>query len=151
SAPAQRRRAREAAGGPGGRGVRTGPSQDCLGAGCCLGAHVGWDSLASSPLISEAPASSWQGEIAPWAVTTIPLDVAHALNLLYSCVGKHILKPGLVVGEDLAYWTVAMRFAGGIMTRQQFLPDVVKEEGGFRARWTPVITGPDTERLRKLA
>jgi SNF2 family DNA or RNA helicase len=107
--------------------------------------------LASSPLISEAPASSSQGKIAPWAVTAIPLDVEHALNLLYSCVGKHMLKPGVVVGEDLAYWTVAMRFAGEIVARQQFLPDVVKEEGEFRARWTPVISGPDAERLRKLA
>jgi SNF2 family DNA or RNA helicase len=107
--------------------------------------------LASSPLIFEASASSSQGEIAPWAVTTIPLNVEHALNLLYSCVGKHILKPGVVVGEDLAYWTVAMRFAGEIVARQQFLPDVVKEEGEFRARWTPVISGPDAERLRKLA
>src|SRR5271167_29210 len=107
--------------------------------------------LASSPLISEVPVSSLQGEIAPWAVTAIPLDVEHALNLLYSCVGKHILKPGVVVGEDLAYWTVAMRFAGEIVARQQFLPDVFKEEGEFRARWTPVISGPDAERLRKLA
>jgi SNF2 family DNA or RNA helicase len=107
--------------------------------------------LASSPLISEAPVSSSPVEIAPWAVTAIPLDVEHALNLLYACVGKHILKPGVVVGEDLAYWTVAMRFAGEIVARQQFLPDVVKEEGGFRARWTPVISGPDAERLRKLA
>ena len=107
--------------------------------------------LASSALISEAPVSSSQAEVAPWAVTAIPLDVEHALNLLYSCVGKHILKPGVVVGEDLAYWTVAMRFAGEMVARQQFLPDVVKEEGEFRARWTPVISGPDAERLRKLA
>ena len=107
--------------------------------------------LASSPLISEGPLSPSPGEIAPWAVTAIPLDVEHALNLLYSCVGKHILKPGVVVGEDLAYWTIVMRFAGELVARQQFLPDVVKEEGEFRARWTPVISGPDAERLRKLA
>src|SRR6516162_1859967 len=107
--------------------------------------------LASSPLISEAPVSSSQGEIAPWAVTAIPLDVEKALNLLYGCVCKHVLKPGVVVGEDLAYWTVAMRFAGELVARQQFLPDVVKEEGEFRAHWTPVISGPDSERLRKLA
>jgi len=107
--------------------------------------------LASSPLISEAPVSSSQGEIAPWAVTAIPLDVEQALNLLYGCVCKHVLKPGVVVGEDLAYWTVAMRFAGELVARQQFLPDVVKEEEEFRAHWTPVISGPDSERLRKLA
>jgi SNF2 family DNA or RNA helicase len=107
--------------------------------------------LASTPLVAEALVPSSPGEIAPWAVTAIPLDVEHALNLLYACVGKHILKPGVVVGEDLAYWTMAMRFAGEIVARQQFLPDVVKEEGGFRARWTPVISGPDAERLRKLA
>jgi SNF2 family DNA or RNA helicase len=107
--------------------------------------------LASSSLIAEAPVPSSSGEIAPWAVTTIPLDVEHALSLLYSCVGKHILKPGVVVGEDLAYWTLAMRFAGEIVARQQFLSDVVKEEGEFRARWTPVISAPDAERLRKLA
>jgi len=107
--------------------------------------------LPSSLLISEAPVSSSQAEIAPWAVTAIPLDVEHALNLLYLCVGKHILKPGVVVGEDLAYWTEAMRFAGEMVARQQFLPNVVKEEGEFRARWTPVISGHDAERLRKLA
>jgi SNF2 family DNA or RNA helicase len=107
--------------------------------------------LASSPLISQVPAPSSPGEIAPWTVTAIPLDVEQALNLLYSCVGKRILKPGVVVGEDLAYWTVAMRFAGELVARQQFLPDVDEEEGEFRARWTPVISGPDAERLRKLA
>jgi hypothetical protein len=107
--------------------------------------------LASSSLIAEGFLSSSPAQTVPWAVTALPLDVEQVLDLLYACVGKHLLGPGVVVGEDLAYWTATMRFAGELVARQQFLPDVVKEGGEYRARWRPVLAGPDAERLRKLA
>jgi len=107
--------------------------------------------VASSSLIAEPLPDTSQSKIEPWLVTALCLDAEHALNLLGACAGKQLLKPGAVVGADLEYWTRAMRLAGSIVTRQQFLPDLREESGTYRGLWLPVIVGPDAERLRKLA
>jgi SNF2 family DNA or RNA helicase len=107
--------------------------------------------LASSALIDDPPKSKSTPELAAWAVTALPLATVEAIDLLSLCVDKQMLSPGVVIGWDLAYWATAMRFAGAITARQQFLPSVVKEEGKFHARWQPVYSGQDAERLQKLA
>jgi SNF2 family DNA or RNA helicase len=106
---------------------------------------------ASNVLIADPIQSTSAPVLAPWRVTALPLATVEAIELLSLCVDKQMLSPGVIIGWDLAYWAVAMRFAGAITARQQFLPSVVKEDDGYHARWQPVFTGQDAERLQKLA
>ena len=71
--------------------------------------------------------------------------------LLGSAVGRDTLAPGLVVSKDLAFWTMALRFAGALALRQRFLPGMIETTEGWRARWTPVLDGADAKRRVKLA
>ena len=105
----------------------------------------------SSSLIAAPLASSGDERLAPWAVTALPLAAADCLSLLCACVGRELLKPGVVLGNDLAYWVAAMRLAGALVARQQFIPTVVKIQGGYRACWKLVIAGADNPRVRQLA
>ncbi len=127
--------------------------------------------LPSSPLIADLPVSSGEPTITPWTVTALELDAERAISLLCACAGRPVLKPGVIVGNDLAYWVAAMRFAGAIVARQEYLPDAIqdREKGptqgkalaghrpapcagfGLRAVWKPVLAGPDAERVSKLA
>jgi len=106
---------------------------------------------ASTPLIAAPLESTGDERLVPWAVTALPLQAGDCLALLCACVGKELLKPGVVLGNDLAYWVAAMRLAGAVVARQQFVPAVVKTQGGYRAYWKLVIAGPDNSRVRQLA
>ena len=112
---------------------------------------AGAAALPSSGLIGDLPASAYKIELLPWHFSTIRLDPSAALPLLTTCVGKQTLKPGVVIAPDLAFWAAAMRFAGALVARQQFLPGLVKEPKRYRAVWKPVLLGHDRERLKSLA
>jgi SNF2 family DNA or RNA helicase len=105
--------------------------------------------LASSPLIDE-PAEGTPS-LRPWTLTTVGLALPRAVDLLCACVDKEALAPGVFLGRDLAFATDAMRFAAGLVARQHFVPGLEKRAGAWRARWTPVVEGPDAERLVHLA
>ena len=107
--------------------------------------------VPSSPLVAQVPDPSTPSILSSWSVTVLPLSFERAAALLCMCVGKQTLAPGVVVGRDLAFWVRAMRFAGALVARQQFLPGLESRNGGYRAVWEPVIAGPDRERLTALA
>jgi SNF2 family DNA or RNA helicase len=107
--------------------------------------------IASSALIAESPALVKKAAIAPRSVTAIPLNTAEAVGLLCQCVGRETLAQGVIVGSDLAFWASAMRFAGAMVARQQFLPGIEPIEDFYRALWTPVFAGADSPRLQTLA
>ncbi len=107
--------------------------------------------VASSPLIAAPPDAGEKVDISPWAVTVLPLGVAEAIKFLCCCVGKTILSPGVIVGDDLTFLAKAMRFAAALVAKQQFLPGVEKIEDAWFARWRPVYTASESERLRRLA
>jgi hypothetical protein len=100
--------------------------------------------LASSPLIADAPSADVSPAIAPWKVTAISLTSAEAVDLLCGCVSREVLGPGIIAGRDLSFWARAMRFAGSLVGRQQFLPDLEPVEDFYRARWRPVFAGADS-------
>src|SRR3989442_4633563 len=73
-----------------------------------------------------------------------------------------MLAPGVIVGKDVSSWATVMRFAGALVARQQFLPEVKEiphshpgplSEGkrSYRACWKPVFIGADADRLARLA
>ena len=66
-------------------------------------------------------------------------------------MGRGTLGPGIVVGKDLAYWALALRFAGALVVKQQFLPTMSESSGIPSAHWKPIFLGPDAERLSTLA
>jgi len=107
--------------------------------------------VASSPLIAELPQSRARTMLTPWTVTVLPLSAEQAVEILCACVGKQTLAPAVVVGNDLTFWATAMRFAGALVARQQFLPGVTEDNDTYRACWRPVFTGPDADLLAKLA
>ena len=103
--------------------------------------------VPSSPLIAEPPEPRTKTRLAPWTVTTLPITLHETLDILCACVGKRTLAPGVVVGHDVSFWVMAMRFAGSLVARQQFLPGLTEKDGKYRALWEPVFAGADAERL----
>ncbi|MBV9468614.1 MAG: SNF2 helicase-associated domain-containing protein, partial [Abitibacteriaceae bacterium] len=111
--------------------------------------------LASSPLIApnesaNSPAAA--SSLSPWQLAALRLPMATLVELLTLSSGKSLLAPGLLLGADLSFWTMALRFAAALVTRQQFLPVLDKNDvnNSYGAWWQPVFTGMDTERLMKL-
>jgi hypothetical protein len=107
--------------------------------------------VPSGTLITDEPLSADSCRLEPWIITVLPLDLKQSLSLLMACGTKRLVRPGLLVGADLAFWNVALRFAAGLVMRGQFLPGVKVEDGDFRARWQPVFSGPDARRMHALA
>lgn len=106
--------------------------------------------VPSSPLIAEKP-DSQSTKIASWQVTTAALPPTSATKLLSACTDKEVLQPGTVAGADLAYWAAALRWAVTLLIRQQFLPDLLREDSEFVGRWRAAYTGRDDERRCQLA
>src|SRR5207253_6440182 len=74
-----------------------------------------------------------------------------AVDLLCACVDKETMAPGMIVGKTLRFWATALRFAGSLVARQQFLPGLARNDGSYRARWEPVYAGPDATRRSRLS
>jgi len=100
---------------------------------------------------SAAATDSTEPALAPWAVTACSLGADDAIALLCACADSHILTPGVLVGDDMAFWAAAMRFAGAVVVRQEYLPSLRKVGEAYRALWQPVFTVQDRERLLTLS
>jgi SNF2 family DNA or RNA helicase len=107
-------------------------------------------SVPSSALIDEPPASITTATLTPWKVTVLRLPLDKTVEFICGCVGRQTLGPGVILGKDLAFWATAMRFAGALVAKQQFLPGVIEIHGIYVAHWKPVFSGLDSERLSKL-
>ncbi len=106
--------------------------------------------LPSSPLIGDSAGGGDQ-VVRDWRVPACQLSVPIVLDLLAGVHDGPTLTSGIGVGVTMRYWAVAMRFAAALVTRQQFLPDLMQESEGWFARWTPLIAGGDVARFDRLA
>ncbi len=106
--------------------------------------------VPSSPMIATQPNGCGKCVLVPWAVTTYPLPPDEALNVLGACLGKRTLSSGILVGQDLAFWTTVLRFAGSLVARQHFLPGLMKKQGTYRACWEPMLGGAEAEQLAQF-
>jgi len=106
---------------------------------------------ASSSLIAEPPAPGSTSTISPWGVTAVQLTTPQAVELLCTCVDRQMLAQGVVVGSTLAFWSMALRFAGSLVARQRFLPGINHDAAQCRARWEPVVSGADASLEAELA
>lgn len=107
--------------------------------------------LPSSLLVAEPPQSRKAPVLAPWLLPTLTLSPADAILLLAAIPDHAALAPGVAVGDDLRYWSAALRLAGGLVFRQQVLPGLIEREGEYEACWTPIFLGEDSVRLERLA
>lgn len=109
------------------------------------------DPVPSSPLAGGKAIPDGHCTLAPHVIATLPLHAKEAIDLLAACVAKRVAAAGVLIGDDLAYWATAMRFAATLVQRGQLLPGLLREGSGFTGRWTPLVTGPDTARFEALA
>src|SRR5665647_3012718 len=112
---------------------------------------IGGNPFPSSPLVAEIPTSKAELTLTPWTVHAYPLDAEEAMILLCACMGKRVLAPGIISGNDLIWWAEALKFAGSLVAGQKYLPGVRREDGEYRAFWEPVFAGEDAGELAKLA
>ncbi|HTX27500.1 MAG TPA: SNF2-related protein [Streptosporangiaceae bacterium] len=87
--------------------------------------------------------------LARWRVPVVAFAGAAALDLLGS-VGS-LGDVAAVAGGSLPYLAALARFAEGLAFRGRVLPVLVAEDGGYAARWRPVLDGADAQRARDLA
>ena len=106
--------------------------------------------VPSSALIAEQPASTRAAYLAPWIVAVIPLDPPRVVNILTVWRGKHPIQPGVVAGDDLAYWMNALQFAASLVARGQFLPGVASRDRAIEARWKPVFPANEAGHIQSL-
>jgi SNF2 family DNA or RNA helicase len=57
----------------------------------------------------------------------------------------------LAVGGSIGYLTAVARFADDLVSRGRVLPALTPEDGGYAARWRPVLSAVDARRARELA
>jgi hypothetical protein len=107
--------------------------------------------IASGVLIAEPPKSRARTRLAPWTVTVYQPSVEETAELLCKCSVGRTLKSGILIGDDLGYWSKALRFAGSLVARQQYLPGLTTEGAKHRSVWEPVLAGKDSELLTDLA
>jgi len=107
--------------------------------------------VPSSPLIGESPESVRKVTLVPWKVTGLRLPLEKAVEFLCRSINKQILVPGIIVGKDITFWAAALRFAGALVTKGQFLPDISEIHGVSIAHWRPIFSGVDNERLSKFS
>ena len=107
--------------------------------------------VPSSPMAGPMPRSRAKPRIRPWTVTALRLRPEQAVPLLQTCHGRQVLKPGVAIGTDLAYWTHALQLAVSLTARQQFLPSLSERGDQTVAAWIPVFIGEDAHRLAGLA
>ena len=112
--------------------------------------------LASTPLIGRSAdemedAELEQVSLERWVIPVIRLSMPQLIELLCHCLDQEQLTPGLVIGQDLQYWSFTLRFAGNLINKQHFLPGLRIDSDGGTACWEPVFLGEDGDRLIRLA
>ena len=112
---------------------------------------VGSAPCASHPLVAPPVEPASEARLLPWRVTALPLSANEAADLLCACVGRTTLGAGVRMGASLAFWVAALRFAGALVAREQFVPDAAQTAEGVRARWKAVYPRGEKDPFTLLA
>jgi superfamily II DNA or RNA helicase len=103
--------------------------------------------VASPELIRDDAPASWRRKLAPWRVPTLRFDPVPARDLLAALEDNAAIS----TGQSIPYLAAIARFAAALAERGRVLPVLAAEDGGYCARWRPVLTGTDLERASDLA
>lgn len=107
--------------------------------------------IPSSRLIGPLPDDDDKVTLAPWKLAVVSLDTPKTVEFLCSCLDRQTLGPGIIIGPDLAYCATALRFAGMLVAKEQFLPGIRLVRGRYQACWDPIFLADDAKRLAQLA
>jgi SNF2 family DNA or RNA helicase len=110
----------------------------------------GTTAVPSSSLLAHSPPANKDLNLQPWKVSAVNIGLENAIGFLAACVEKELLTAGVLAGPDVAFWTKATRFAGALVARQEYLPDLVDYGDGYRALWDPIFLGSDANYLDEL-
>ena len=110
--------------------------------------------LASPALIREdrpaRPAA--RAGLAAWRVPALTFEPAAALDLLGVLGEPGAGSSRAVLGGSVPYLAALARQATDLAARGRVLPGLTADEqGGYTARWRPVLSGADAQRARDLA
>ncbi|MBM4167668.1 MAG: hypothetical protein FJ215_00695 [Ignavibacteria bacterium] len=111
---------------------------------------VNGSALPSSALIGPSPDSKVKPRLKPWRVTIAEISWDDLLQFLCSIGDTRTVAHGVALGKDVLFFRAALRFAGSLVARQQYLPGVVVIGESFRAQWQPVFLDADKERFTSL-
>jgi SNF2 family DNA or RNA helicase len=106
---------------------------------------------SSSELIGEAPSGRGKVRMAPWRVEGLLLGPSEYFRVLTVYGERARALHGLLSGRDFSFWIQALRFAGSLVARQRFLPDIEQRASQWHAHWRPVWLGDDADERERLA
>jgi len=88
--------------------------------------------------------------LAPWRIPVLAVEPPAAPALLARLAE---LPPGdVTAGAEIGFLAAVARFAADLAARGLVLPALVSEaDGGYAARWRPVLAGADARHARELA
>jgi superfamily II DNA or RNA helicase len=87
--------------------------------------------------------------LALWRVPVLVFEPTGAASLL--AVLAELAPGDIVVSGSIGYLTAVARFADDLAARGRVLPALAAEDGGYAARWRPVLSPADTRHARELA
>jgi SNF2 family DNA or RNA helicase len=95
------------------------------------------------------PPAARRPSLAAWRVPVLVFAPAAAASLLPALAA---LVPGdIVVSGSIGYLAAVARFADDLAARGRVLPVLAEEDGGYAARWRPVLSAADARHARELA
>ena len=111
----------------------------------------GSNPLSSSPLVQEDEGKTKENKLKPFLIEAIDIGHENTISFLSACVNRDIIKAGIVFGEDLNFWIRAVRFAGALVARQEYLPGVSDGPNSeVIAVWEPIFLGDDAKYIKQM-
>ena len=98
--------------------------------------------------VEPAGRSAVRTSLTGWRVPVLVLAPAAALDLLRAAAALGELA---IPGSSMPYLSALAAFAEALAARGRVLPVLAAEDGGYAARWRPVLGGADAQRARDLA
>ncbi len=127
------------------------------------------DGPLPSPELFRSPESqpatgTGRAALAAWRVPALTFEPSAGLDLLSVLGESRALGARAVQGGSVRYLAAVAQLAGDLAARGRVLPALAAEgseaggsgesgtgEGGYAARWRPVLSGADAQRARELA
>jgi hypothetical protein len=109
---------------------------------------------ASPGLLREAEAGKGAGKLklAPWQVDALIVPPADVPGQLIGLPSEDDTTPGIKVGADLRFWSLAARLALELLARQRYALVLLKQDDRYLGVWQPQWSDPaDEVRLNQLA
>ncbi len=101
------------------------------------------------PTSGASSGTAHRPSLAAWRVPVLVFEPA-AVTALLPALAE--LPPGeLTVSGSIGYLAAIARFADDLAARGRVLPVLAREDGGYAARWRPVLSAADTRYARELA